>query len=688
MKNSLTLLSKAFWILTLLFACNTSNNLGCGNDNDCKGERICVNRQCVDPASQVKSPNEPKIQATPPSVNSQENSNQPAAIKVLPAPALGARVPLVVVTEMGDFQCQLCAGARKIIHDLLKSFTKDNNNTDLRVEWRHNPLEKHKNAILLAQAAIAAHLQGRFWQFHDRLFNQQETLRAAPEQVGETLSGHAKVLKLDLKQWNSERRNVRLKNAVQLARKRAIVLGAKGTPAFFVNGRLIGGLQSVQRIRGVIEEELTKARKLLAQGTARGQIVSQLTRANNPLFGKLFYDGATPKPAAPAKATVSKTVWKVPIRAHNPQQGPANALVTLVEFADFECPFCAKQHTVLNELLKQYPKTLRVVFKNSPQAFHKNAVASAHAGAFAHDQGRFWAFAKRAFARQTDLNEKSLVQHAVGLGLNAREATSAITRKRFFKQIAADQSDAAAVSAVGTPYIFLNGRKIVGFRNARDLSVLIEEEIAKARALVAQGTPAAKVYERIIATGKQNQALSHGRQTLTVVGRPTKGPENAPIQLTIFADFQCPFSRNLVPILQRVGQAFRGKVHTVFKHMPQDFHKDARSAAMIAVCAHQQNRFWDFHKTLFTPQKQQLMNVDTLKKYAKESGLETQKLDACLKSGHPGKIIDQDLSEAKTAGAKGTPTVFINGRLFNSPTGYNDRSFTRVFTQVLGALGK
>jgi protein-disulfide isomerase len=487
--------------------------------------------------------------------------------------------------------------------------------------------------------------------------------------------------------WNSDRQNSNLKAAVALARQRALALGASGTPSFFVNGRLLGGLQSAQRIKRVIEAEISKAQKLLADGVPRKQIVQKLTRLNNANFARLFYDGQAPRAATAGQAKVSQTVWKIPVRDHNPQRGPKDALVTLVEFADFECPYCAKQHVVLSRLLSRFPKSLRVVFKNSPQNFHKNALPAAHAGAYAQSRGRFWAFAERVFAHQGKLDNQALVQHAQAIGLDGKQAEGAINRQAFAKEILGDQADAASVAAVGTPNLFINGRKVVGYRNADILAALISEEVGKAKSMIEEGTAARELYNTIIARGKERQPLSQKRGSFSAFGRPTKGPENAPIQLTVFADFQCPFSRNLVPILARVNQAFDGKVHTLFKHFPQSFHKSARSAARVAVCAHEQERFWDFHNALFDAQRQRHMEAGDLRKYASEVGLNTKKLNACLGSKRPDSILEQDLAEAKGAGVKGTPSIFLNGRLFNSPTGYNDRSLTRVFSQILNAAG-
>ncbi len=80
---------------------------------------------------------------------------------------------------------------------------------------------------------------------------------------------------------------------------------------------------------------------------------------------------------------------------------------------------------------------------------------------------------------------------------------------------------------------------------------------------------------------------------------------------------------------------------------------------------------------------QKALKLDNLKNYAKSAGLNAKKLTQCLASSRPKAIIAEDVKEAQAAGVKGTPTVYLNGKRFTSPIGYNDKSFTRVFTQLI-----
>ena len=170
---------------------------------------------------------------------------------------------------------------------------------------------------------------------------------------------------------------------------------------------------------------------------------------------------------------------------------------------------------------------------------------------------------------------------------------------------------------------------------------------------------------------------------LNLASAPAIGPEAAPIQVVVFGDFQCPFSSRLVPILDRIGRTFEGKMRLHFKHFPQEFHPQAQATAQAAVCAHEQGKFWDLYRQMFDLEKQKDLSPGAVRRYAGDAGLDMAAFDACASSDGPAKVVAADLEEARAAGVKGTPTVFVNGRRFSPSTGYNDRSFMRLFNGIL-----
>lgn len=143
---------------------------------------------------------------------------------------------------------------------------------------------------------------------------------------------------------------------------------------------------------------------------------------------------------------------------------------------------------------------------------------------------------------------------------------------------------------------------------------------------------------------------------------PYQGSEKASITFAEFSDFQCPFCKNSQDVVNRIMSEYNGKVKRVFKNNPLPFHQDAMLAHQAAMAAHKQGKFWEMMKKIFDNQ-QSIKEVDLLK-YAKEIGIDMKKFEKDWKSQEVKDVIQRDIVEATKAGVTGTPTFFINGRIF------------------------
>ena len=151
------------------------------------------------------------------------------------------------------------------------------------------------------------------------------------------------------------------------------------------------------------------------------------------------------------------------IRGGEPMRGSANAPVTLVEFCDFQCPFCAEERVVLDQLFAAYPSQMRVVFRHYPvERVHSDAGRAAEASMCAQDQGRFWDMYASMLANQNELDVSGLVRQAGDLGLDARAFSECLTSGRHRMDWKRDQADATALGVSGTPSFFVNGTFIEG----------------------------------------------------------------------------------------------------------------------------------------------------------------------------------------------------------------------------------
>ena len=171
-----------------------------------------------------------------------------------------------------------------------------------------------------------------------------------------------------------------------------------------------------------------------------------------------------------------------------PAKGGGDTAVTVVEFSDFECPFCARLQPALEKLLERYGDKVRLAFKQFPlNAIHKNAQKAAEASLCAERQGEFWAMHDALFAQPTDggtaLDPAAIKAHARELGLDGERFDACLDGGETAAQVAADLRSGQLLGVSGTPSLFVNGRPVVlrrGVDPFEILSGLVDEELDRA----------------------------------------------------------------------------------------------------------------------------------------------------------------------------------------------------------------
>jgi predicted DsbA family dithiol-disulfide isomerase len=168
------------------------------------------------------------------------------------------------------------------------------------------------------------------------------------------------------------------------------------------------------------------------------------------------------------------------VAAEGPSRGPQDARVTIVEFADFECPFCGRMEPVFRQVLQQYPHDVRLVFRQMPLPdLHPNAMHAAQASLCAGQQRRFWEMHDAMFANQAALDEAGITQTATRLGLEAQPFTDCLNSAPVSAAIKADTDAGNALGVNGTPGIFVNGRFFGGAVPYEALAAVIEDELQR-----------------------------------------------------------------------------------------------------------------------------------------------------------------------------------------------------------------
>jgi protein-disulfide isomerase len=190
--------------------------------------------------------------------------------------------------------------------------------------------------------------------------------------------------------------------------------------------------------------------------------------------------------AAKQEATITRQLpdvrppaMEVTIPSHTAAVGPEQAVVNVVEFADFECPYCSKAADAMNAVKKRFAgKPVRFAYRHFPLSFHPNADRAAEYSQCANAQGKFWAFHDVAYKNTRALGEQDLRAHAVTAGLDVATLDGCLQSGRGRREVDADKADAERFGVEGTPTFFVNGRPLMTGGDEASLAAAINEALA------------------------------------------------------------------------------------------------------------------------------------------------------------------------------------------------------------------
>jgi len=179
-------------------------------------------------------------------------------------------------------------------------------------------------------------------------------------------------------------------------------------------------------------------------------------------------------------ATDTAQVRRVDISTDDdPSIGPANAPVTIIEFSDYQCPYCQIWYQqVYQQLVASYPKQIRFVYRDLPLPGHPEAIPAAQAANCAGEQNAYWKFHDALFEQKYGLNRAAYERYAADLGLDTKAFTACLDSQRYIEEIQADATDATRVGISGTPSFVINGRILIGALPFSEFKKVIDEELA------------------------------------------------------------------------------------------------------------------------------------------------------------------------------------------------------------------
>ena len=555
-----------------------------------------------------------------------------------------------------------------------------------------------------------------------------------------------------------------------------------------------------------VEDNKARTDALLAEGKSQEQV---LTMARNTV-AKKHADQAQDEFIASLnaifpkyKAAIVLEPPRLAVAATGPSLGPHDAPVTLVEFADFEDPYCGQLVPTVIALRAKYGDRIRIVFRQFPLDSHAFADKAAQASLCAEAQGKFWAMHDAMFKNQSTLAVNELKKTAAALGMDAAKFDTCIDSGLSAAAVASDRAAAREAGVAEAPVMFINGRALHGALPLGDIAAIVDDELRRAGQSAPAAAPAGTaavlavaagqtlteadvraekaegqklkglevIYQQqlhsLLETGLERlvtfdlvdaEAAARGVTHAEIVAGvkaapvtdaevdqfyednkaqiqkakadvlpqirhyleqqgprkadddfiawlkakykfetklqplridvaatgPADGPENAPVTLVEFSDFQCPYCVIVSPTLKKLKVKYGDKLRIVYRQFPLDIHPWAPKAAEASLCAADQGQFWPLHDAMFTNQK--ALGVADLKKLAATLELDVEKFNACLDSGKNAGQVENDRLDGVAAGVEGTPGVFINGRFLDGALPIGE--FAKIVDDELRRLGK
>jgi len=242
------------------------------------------------------------------------------------------------------------------------------------------------------------------------------------------------------------------------AGKRAVPVTEAEIVQFFEANRDRAQGRTLEELRGQIKDFLDSQRTL----QARAQLVTELKAKS-----------------AGVKVMLDPPRYTVATAAIDPVRGPASAPITIVEFSDYQCPFCARVNPTLEQVRKTYGDQVKIVFKDFPLPNHPQAPKASEAGHCANEQGKYWELHDLMFANQRALNVPDLKQYASGLGLDMGKFNQCLDSGKHASLVASGLAQGERMGVNSTPTLYINGRVLIGAQPFEAFKQIIDEELAR-----------------------------------------------------------------------------------------------------------------------------------------------------------------------------------------------------------------
>jgi protein-disulfide isomerase len=354
---------------------------------------------------------------------------------------IGSKKAPIELIEYSDAECPFCG---RFHTQTFPSIKKDYIDTGkVSFSYKHLPLPFHPNAQKAGEAIECAAKEGKQLEYMDVVYANQKALSV------DNLKSYAADLSIDIADCLD---SGKMASVVTADMEEAKSFGISGTPAFMVNGIKVVGAQPYQNFKSIFDTILSGDKAEIAK----------LVEASKPKA-----------PEAPSNDPVDVDAGTSVF------MGDANAPVEIIEFSDFECPFCKRlADNALVDVKKDYIDTgkVKLAFRDFPLPFHKKAQKAAEAAKCAADQGKFWEMHDAIFANSPNMAVSDLKTMAVDMGINIDSCLDSGEKEQDVKD---DLEAGKAAGVTGTPVLFINGIPVRGAQPYENIKKVIEAELAK-----------------------------------------------------------------------------------------------------------------------------------------------------------------------------------------------------------------
>jgi len=367
-------------------------------------------------------------------------------------PILGDKKTPVKFVVWSDFQCPYSKKMEQMLEDMVKL-----NPDKFALYYKNRAV--HPSAQLEHLSALAAQEQGKFWEMHDLLYENQTLLvqlsrtEETQEQYKEKIMEFAQQIGLDLNKFQKDLEDPKFQARLAEEMAEAEQASVYSTPTIFINGYFYG-----YQAEGIKEKAYQLLEKKDKLELTFGEIESKLDRMIK--FAEQRKKRTEERPRGPEQGKQYEfDLTKAPVI------GNPKAKVKIVVFTDFQCPFCERMAGVLEEIQKEHPSDIVIYFKNF--VVHRSAQLEHIAGMSANSQGRFKEMHDLLFGKRKEMIEASqgdpevfknkILELGKQVGLNANQLKKDLETEKYKELLEADGKEARTAGVSGTPSVFING---------------------------------------------------------------------------------------------------------------------------------------------------------------------------------------------------------------------------------------